>query len=94
MKKQILATTIASLLSVTAVAAEQSYYQNYFDINTVQDLLTQTRLYNEENGYWENGEVVNRELVRYLDQIKAEEAEEAEAVAEAAAQREVNGYWN
>ncbi len=88
MKKQILITAAATLLSAAAHASQESnHYLSYFDNGSIQQLIHQTALYNEENGYWENGQIMNQELVRYLNQIEADNS------ANVAAQSETLGYW-
>ena len=87
MKRQILATLIAAALSSSASASESSYYTDYFTPTSIQQLMSETKLYNEENGYWEHAHIMNAELVRYLNTMEADQH------AEIAAQNEVHGYW-
>ncbi len=68
--KRLLTTVITALISTTAFASqESSHYLTYFQPAPIQQLITHTELYNDENGYWEQNQIMNQELVRYLNQI-------------------------
>ena len=69
--------------STTAMSSTApNFYDDYFDISSVVDLAESIELYNQENGYWSNDEILNAELKRYLTQknVVAENDED-------------NGYW-
>jgi hypothetical protein len=88
MKKQAIITAVIALFAASAEASQESrHYLSYFTNDSIQNLMTQTALYNEENGYWERNSIMNQELVRYLNQIEADKS------ADVAAQRETFGYW-
>lgn len=82
-------TMIAGLLLATSAAASQesSHYESYFSPVSVQQLITQTELYNEENGYWDRSNIMNVELVRYLNTLEKKTLKAADSSAEA------QSYW-
>lgn len=87
MKREII-TAAAILLSTSALAGQESkHYLSYFEPTATQQLITQSRLYNEENGYWGQNQPLNQELVRHLNQI------ELDRRTEIAIQNESFGYW-
>mgnify|MGYP003957017957 CR=1 FL=1 len=88
MNKHLTAAIVGTLLTTSALASQESnHYQSYFEPTSVQHLLSETKLYNEENGYWEHAQIMNVELVRHLTAI---EKEQQQAVA---IQNEEYGYW-
>lgn len=75
---------LMTLLS-SSVAAEVTHTSNQqIDI---PEILAQAPVYNEENGYWNNPEKINREMLRDLMQMNPQEWSVLRA------RNESNGYW-
>ncbi len=76
--------SLAIAMSLVSATAYSQYFNDSYEtmLNHNESVVELVQQYNQENGYWENDRVMNREMVRYLHHLDLSQQTDEE-----------NGYW-